>query len=527
MKTTLSKILIASLVTLGFTACDFLEEESQTRYTTQYVFETEDGLSLAVTSLYALDRKYQDQNEGSINLALRRATDLSVTNGGTGNFYGAYDPTYLKPSAAQPADMWKGMYGIIGKCNDIIEAAKKLPETDVLNNLVAQAKAYRAQSYFLLYRTFDRIWLNTSSTTPENVNDKREFKPATKEEVFTLLYEDLEFAIKYLEWKPKDIGRFNQAAARHIMADVALWNEDWQTVLDQIEAIETSGAGYELVDIDKIFNGENLNHSEALLVQQWSRNPGGNNLADNGAIKGHFYACWFIEHYRTTFGGDEYCCVENWSYGWGRCYPSPYLFSLYKDKTVDKRYKAFYIHQYKNSTNKTIRGVKPGEYITMTTGGSVDKNLCPGCTKYGDVWTRSTTEQYSYKDIIVYRLAETYILATEAAVRMGNNDLAKKYFNKTWMRAGNPEFTGTVTMQDVIDEQARELALEGQRWYFLKRHGILIDQVKKYAGDPRISTSIAGRVNLPKNPHFVRWPIPEAEVINMEPENFPQNEGYN
>lgn len=51
MKTTLSKILIASLVTLGFTACDFLEEESQTRYTTQYVFETEDGLSLAVTSL--------------------------------------------------------------------------------------------------------------------------------------------------------------------------------------------------------------------------------------------------------------------------------------------------------------------------------------------------------------------------------------------------------------------------------------------------------------------------------------------
>ena len=49
----------------------------------------------------------------------------------------------------------------------------------------------------------------------------------------------------------------------------------------------------------------------------------------------------------------------------------------------------------------------------------------------------------------------------------------------------------------------------------------------KYAGDPRISTSIVGRVNLPKNPHFVRWPIPENEVINMGPENFPQNEGYN
>ncbi|QUT73855.1 SusD-like protein [Bacteroides salyersiae] len=524
MRTILSKILIASVILVNFTACDFLDEESETKYTAQYVYETEEGLGLAVTSLYALDRNYQDQNEGSVTLALRRATDVSVTNGGTGNFYGAYDPNYLKPSAAQPKDMWQGMYNIIGKCNDIIEAAKKLPETENLNNLIAQAKAYRAQSYFLLYRTFDRIWLNTVSTTPDNVNDKRVFKPATKDEVFELLYDDLGFAIKHLEWKPADIGRFNQAAARHIMADVALWNEDWQLVLDQIDAIENSGAGYELVAVDKIFNSENLNHSEALLVQQWSRNPGGN--LSNGVPKGHYYAAWYIAPYRTTFGGDQYCSFENWAYGWGRCYPSPYLFSLY-DQKVDKRYKAFYIHQYKNTTDKTIRGVKPGEYMSMINNGSVDKNLYPGCIKYGDIWTRTTTEQRSYKDIIIYRLAETYIMAAEAAVRLGNNDLAKKYYNKTWMRAGNQEFTGTVTLQNVIDEQARELALEGQRWYFLKRLDILIDQVKKYAGDPRISTSIVGRVNLPKNPHFVRWPIPENEVINMGPENFPQNEGYN
>lgn len=119
-------------------------------------------------------------------------------------------------------------------------------------------------------------------------------------------------------------------------------------------------------------------------------------------------------------------------------------------------------------------------------------------------------------------------MAAEAALRKGDNILAKKYFNKTWMRAGNTEFTGTLTMQDIIDEQARELALEGQRWYFLKRHGILISQVQKYAGDSRagISASIAGRKNLPANPHFVRWPIPENEVISMGPENFPQNEGY-
>ena len=535
MKTTISKILLAGTFLISFTACNFLDEESETRYTAQYVFETEEGLELATNALYTLDRNYQNDKAGeaAATLALRRATDLSVTKGGTGNFYGTYDPNHLKPSAAAPAYMWKGMYNMIGKCNDIIEAGKKLPETDKLNNLIAQAKAFRAQSYFLLYRTFDRIWLNTSSTTPENVNDKRVYRPATKEEVFELLYSDLKFAIKYLEWKPKDIGRFNQAAARHIMADVSLWNEDWDNVLTQIDAIEKSGAGYELLDnLDNIFKGENLNHSEALLVQQWSRNPGGN--LDTKVPQGHFQAVWFIANYRATLGGDQYCSTENWLYGAGRCFPSPYLFSLYKDKVADKRYTAFYIHQYKNSSNKTVHGAKPGEYLPLlwSSSGSenppVDPNVYPGCIKYADIWTRSGSEQFSYKDIIVYRLAETYIMAAEAALRKGDNILAKKYFNKTWMRAGNTEFTGTLTMQDIIDEQARELALEGQRWYFLKRHGILISQVQKYAGDSRagISASIAGRKNLPANSHFVRWPIPENEVISMGPENFPQNEGY-
>lgn len=317
------------------------------------------------------------------------------------------------------------------------------------------------------------------------------------------------------------------------MADVSLWNEDWDNVLTQIDAIEKSGAGYELLDnLDNIFKGENLNHSEALLVQQWSRNPGGN--LDTKVPQGHFQAVWFIANYRATLGGDQYCSTENWLYGAGRCFPSPYLFSLYKDKVADKRYTAFYIHQYKNSSNKTVHGAKPGEYLPLlwSSSGSenppVDPNVYPGCIKYADIWTRSGSEQFSYKDIIVYRLAETYIMAAEAALRKGDNILAKKYFNKTWMRAGNTEFTGTLTMQDIIDEQARELALEGQRWYFLKRHGILISQVQKYAGDSRagISASIAGRKNLPANPHFVRWPIPENEVISMGPENFPQNEGY-
>ena len=117
-------------------------------------------------------------------------------------------------------------------------------------------------------------------------------------------------------------------------------------------------------------------------------------------------------------------------------------------------------------------------------------------------------------------------MAAEAALMKNDQTLAKYYFNKTWERAGNDKFTGVLTMKDIMDEQARELSFEGDRWYFLKRLGILIEQIKAYAGDPEIPASILGRNNLPATPRFVRWPIPEAEVINMGAENFPQNIGY-
>lgn len=510
-------------------ACsDFLDEEHKTKYTSDYVFGSPEGLKLAANALYALQRYYANDTENATVFALERGTDLAVTNGGTGNFYGIYDPNYLKPSAAQVTFMWRTMYQIIGKSNEIITAAEQLDDTPALRAIVAEAKCFRAQSYFLLIRTFDRVWLNTLPTTPDNVDDPRNFGAAAQQEVFDLIYDDLDYAIANLDWISEEPGRFTQAAARHIKAKAALWLKDWDTTLNEVDKIEKSGH-FDLISLEEIFNASDLNHKEALMVQQWSKNPGGN--LSNATPKGNYYAAYFIAPYRTEIGGTaEYACsYDNWGYTYGRCLPSPYLFSLY-DKDKDMRYQAYYVHQYKNTTNKVISygtaNVNPGDYFPLYKSGKLNKNVYPGCIKYGDKWTRTPSETRSYKDVILYRLAESYIMAAEAALMKGDQTLARYYYNKTWQRAGNDEFTGTLAMKDIMDEQARELSFEGDRWYFLKRLGILIEQVKLYAGDPEIPASITGRTNLPANPHFVRWPIPEAEIINMGAENFPQNVGY-
>ncbi len=507
---------------------DFLAEHNETKYSTDYIYSDQDGLKLAVNALYAKQRYYANDTESSTMMAMVRMSDIAIPVGGTGNYFGTYDPAHLKPSSSQVANRWKIMYSIIGKCNDIIEAAKSMEDTPELRILVSEAKCFRAQSYFLLYRTYDRIWLTTEAVTPENVNDKRDFRPAAKEDVFELLYEDLGYAIANLPWTSYEPGRFNSAAARHILADVSLWNKDYRNALNLVDEIDGC-ADYGLVGVDEVFAGADLNHKESLLTQQWSTNLGGN--LSTAAPKGNYLCALYIAMSRSEIGGtnEESCSNENWGYTYGRCLPNPYLFSMY-DQDNDRRYSEWYIHRYKNTSSKTItygtETVRPGDYFPLYKNGTLNKNVLPGCLKYGDIWTRQPFETTSYKDIIIYRLAESYIIGAEAALMLGDQTKAKYYYNKTWMRAGNDEFTGSLTIKDITDEQAREMAFEGGRWFFLKRQGTLMDQVMNYIGHPDYEASLKGRANLPANPHFIRWPIPEAEIINMGADNFPQNIGY-
>lgn len=524
-------VLLLMICFAATTSCsNFLEENNPTNFSIEYIYSSPEGLKLAVNALYSKDRLLMDEGTENPTWGMFiRGTDLAVSNGGTGNLPGMYDPNYLKPSASQVAFYWKRMYTLIGSCNEVIYAGENMEQTDEVRRSVAEAKCFRAWSYFRLFRVYDRIWLNTEPTTPENLNKQREFYPATPDKVFELIYSDLKYAIEALDWVSYQPGRFNQAAARHILAKAALWIKDWDTALEQVNAIDESKQ-YSLMEVDKVFDGAELNHSEALLVQEWSTEMGGN--LSTTTPTGHYLATLFIGNYRTAIGGTaEYACsYENYGFTYGRILPSPYLLSLY-DKNNDKRYSKWYVFKYKNTTqdNLSIGGyqVKPGEDLpTYSTLGELNRYLMIGCTKFADIWTREPYEPRSCKDIIVCRLADSYIMGAEAALMLGDQAKALYYYNKTWERAGNSKLTGPLTIKDIIDEHARELALEGDRWSFLKRHGILIDQVSKYCGTIEYAPSVAARTNLPANPHMVRWPIPENEIINMGAETFPQNPGY-
>ena len=90
-------ITLLLLVAVGFTSCtDFLMEENKTQYSQDYIFNSEGGLDLAVSALYVLHRNYLGADaENNTHWAVERGTDVVMTNGGSGNFYGIYFKSLL------------------------------------------------------------------------------------------------------------------------------------------------------------------------------------------------------------------------------------------------------------------------------------------------------------------------------------------------------------------------------------------------------------------------------------------------
>ncbi len=115
-------------------------------------------------------------------------------------------------------------------------------------------------------------------------------------------------------------------------------------------------------------------------------------------------------------------------------------------------------------------------------------------TKYNS----SGTVENGTRDIYLFRLAETYLIAAEAAVMNGDNTNALYDINEVRNRAKNnaPEsglesYTGTLTLDDILDERALELYGEAPRWNDLQRTGKLAERALKYNWD---ITNITGGV---------------------------------
>ena len=526
MKKLILYFYILCTIVAGFGCKDFLFEEHEVRPTTDFLFSTPEGLSRAVTAMYSSAREILYEGEAGHWVGMDLGTDIILYRGGTASALGTYSAS-LTPSQENVKYIWEYFYFLIGRANEIVYYAEKNMnmEDPVVKQAVAEAKSFRAESYFYLIRKFDKVWLNTVPTTPENYDDPRDFTPDDTK-VFDLMYEDLDYAIETLGLTTVQTGRYTKGAARHIKAKVALWKKDWDEAIRQVDAIKASNVYALMPEPKDVFNAANLNHKEAILTFQCERGPGGGG-SSTGA--GHRMSLIFTPAYGSEPGmkwSYDYGC-----YGWGRIYPNSYLLNKF-DKTNDKRYNQYFAHEYFYNNPATLpAGKKIGDKVDFVTATYLTRGGHTHCTKFTDYayTTIDPSATTSFKDVIKYRLAETWLMGAEAYFHKngGNDANAKWYFSEVRKRAGLGEFTGTLTLDDILDEHAKELLFEGDRWFMLKRLGLLVERVKLYAGDTRAiavqQDFLEARNNI-KDFH-VRWPIPQSARDQMG-DAFPQNTGY-
>lgn len=153
----------------------------------------------------------------------------------------------------------------------------------------------------------------------------------------------------------------------------------------------------------------------------------------------------------------------------------------------------------------------------------------PTLNKFLDPLRPDRTFETGSRDFIICRLAETYLIAAEAAMYTGDNISAANFINAVRLRAArvsnNPDqsaaYRAAITVSAsrmnidfILDERGRELLGEQFRWFDLVRTGKLVERVKKWNPD---ATAI-------KDYHILR-PIPQDQ-IDRTTNKFAQNPGY-
>ncbi len=548
-------MIVCSALLLG--SCKkYLTEHPTTQFTQDFVYNTPEGLESGVIALYNLQRDFYTKvntNNGSDPIVIDSRDDLTIPRGGEISNYGKINNGTRPDNSGVFSTYWKAYYRIVDRSNAIIKGAQEITDIDELkrNKILGEAKFFRANAVFTLFKLFNNIYVTTEPTTPENV-DNIILDKTPEANIYKLINDDLSFSIANLAWTTTEFGRVTQATARHVKAEVALWQKNWAEAKTQSEAILNSGF-YNLVSSPAgVFTGD-FNHKETLWALQFK------NGVDGGQSKINFN---LMCNYAEQIPGSQYSVAQG-GRGFAWLTMNNYIRNLLNAYPDDIRVNGtYYIKDYYyNDPAKVPNPALLGTKIVHTqwqefAATAANRNfwfirLNTSCKKYFPD-TGIPAENNHAVNIMLARLAETFLFASEANLMLNNigtladgplAGTALGQLNAVRSRAGIPK-AAEITLDSILNEQAKELAFEGRRMYMLKRTGKLYEYVTDHAGygmagDLSPDNSTAGGANntpekpLPyktdarrnMKPYMINWPIPLAEINLLGP-NYPQNGGY-
>ncbi len=564
MKTTIKYIFIFSVLLL--TSCeDFLKEENKSNVTAENYFQNSAGYESLVSAAYSTLRDVWGDDPWlfclGVDIYTRGESELVSGSYENRDVYSRQLNEYgdLDPQNAFVADFYTDCYRAIQTCNTAISRADKVVDlTDSRKNqLLAEVRFLRAYYYYLLVEQFGGVPIVTTEINSAVTH----FDRASEEEVYSFIINELESSESVLPATNVQFGRVTKGAAKNLLALIHLTRgyksyanaNDFSLAASLADEVINSGQYQLLPTFKEVFTPGNEISNEIIFSIQYDYSlvftAGGNGQS------AHFG--W--ETWTKISGGFE---RENPTYNWKKSQftPTQYLYSLF-NTNIDSRYDVTFLSKFYATTDAPAVGVKKGDlrvYFpktdqSFTTQDSLDfmaqnpkaiivkyprwkqdiegiggSGIFPMVWKFYDPkapFHGNTVNYNGTRDIFLFRLAETYLIAAEAYNKLNKNDKAAERLNSVRRRAATPGNevamevnSSDVTIDLILDERARELVGEYKRWMDLKRTGKLIERTLLYNN----LTKKANKIDS----HCLLRPIPQS-VRDQDSGEFPQNPGYN
>ncbi len=584
-------LLLASTVLIVTSCSKILEEQPRTSFAPTF-FTTSDGIQGGIAGIYA---SFRGQWGTQIFTQLFNTGTDETLKGGAADVqhWFTYNNPVIKSNTNDYLGLWNNFYIDINTANGILQYG---PSADIptatKTQLLAQAKFLRGFCYYYLVTTFGSVPLHTTFNTSSTTADA----PAPIADVYAQIIKDFTEAAADLPSTPAaGTGKpASKATALYLLSKTYLWRgwssvaqgTDFQQAYTISKAIIDNKATYGLNLLPyfgNVFIEGNEYSSEVLMVIDHTKDLkfGQNSAVGNGATNGNENKSNFFwrpnypninANYPTGGGGSV--TVRDVANGrpFQRIRPNTrYIMDVaFANRANDGRFEGtFQTAWLSNSVQQSVKGTTGATTPRGTLINGVDTAILmadrlvtpavraafkgiifepehlvgatvpytasyyPSVRKFDDS-TRGNLNDYSDRPYILFRFADVYLVAAEAALKGGAttadaatminvlrtraalkaNQTPAQYAANLLAQQVTP---AQITLDFLLDERSRELFAEDTRWWDLSRTKKLVERVQQY--NPEGSAGV--------QPYNMLRPIPQSQIdLVTEGPKFPQNIGY-
>jgi hypothetical protein len=477
---------------------DFLDKNPLDALSSQTFWKSDIDVQQALTGVYSkLQKGFYSDSKVFLDAYSDNAYDRF-------SYFGFDNATMgiMNSSSVSGANFYNTPYSGIAACNFFLDNVGKAPiAASALAGYTAEVRFLRAMYYFDLVQAFGGVVLY--KTEPTSISSSK-IAQSGKDDVLTFVNQELDFAIANLPDNAYN-GHAVKASALAEKARVALFQNDWVTAANLTNQIIIGGKFSISPDYKGLFiTSTQQNNPEIIFSTKYL---GPNDVNNFDLYLGKYAALApyqnLVDEYETTNGK----MITDPTSGYNSAHPyvnrDPrlgYSIQVPGDDFINPNGSVF------QHSDLLLTGYAPKKYVDLShlpfsNGQLSDQNVIH--TRYADV-------------LLMYAEAKNEASGPDASIYQALNQIRSRP-TVNLPPVNQAVYSTQSTLRDFIRHERRvELALEGFRYYDLKRWNIMEQKLSQMKNPGGVQLKF-GEIN-----NVLPFPLSE---ITANPQ-LKQNQGY-